>query len=119
MSNQYGLPEKKLQLIKARDVKCVYCKQEMFKPSSDIPRNDWATIEHLNHLPPWNNPKTIAICCGRCNSSRGNKTILEWFNSSFCKKRNVSPSTVALPVLDYIKDYEGYNDLYVSNELDG
>ena len=108
MSNKYGLPDKELEQVRCRDTTCVYCHKEMAQPNPNVWRGDWATIEHLNHLPPWNNPKTIAICCSSCNSSRGKKTILEWFESDFCKKKNISPLTVAEPVLMYIKEFEGF-----------
>lgn len=108
MGNIYGLPDKDIELVRQRDVNCVYCNKEMAKPNPNIRRSDWATIEHLNHLPPWDNPKTIAICCGSCNSSRGKKTILEWFESNYCKEKNISPLTVAEPVLTYIKLFEGF-----------
>ena len=108
MNNIYGLPKKELEEISKRDTRCVYCRKKMLKPSKEHPRVDWATIEHLNHLPPWNNPKTVAICCYSCNSSRGNKTILKWFESKFCKEKNISPETVAEPVLAYIKEFEGF-----------
>lgn len=108
MSNPYGLPEKDLERVRKRDVRCVYCRKKMVKPSKEAWRGDWATIEHLNHLPPWDNPATIAICCSSCNSSRGNKLITKWFESSFCKEKNISAQTVAKPVLFYIIKYEGY-----------
>lgn len=76
--NRYGLPETELDLIRDRDRACVYCHKTMIHPRSDGPRTDWATIEHLNHLPPWDNPETDAICCWSCNSSRGNRlTVLK------------------------------------------
>ena len=110
MGNIYDLPEEELELVRKRDTQCVYCHKIMSTPATDVWQGDWATIEHLNHLPPWNNPKTIAICCGSCNSSRGKKTILEWFNSPFCKEKNISSDTVAQPILDYIREFEGYCD---------
>jgi len=110
LSNIYGLPEKDLDLVRKRDRRCVYCHKEMAKPNTNAWRGDWATIEHLNHLRPWDNPKTIAICCGSCNSSRGKKPLLEWFQSSYCIERNISLATVAQPVLDYIKDFKGLGD---------
>lgn len=63
MSNNYGLPENRLNEIRDRDKTCVYCHKIMNQPSIGGFRGDWATIEHLNYLPPWNNPDTVAICC--------------------------------------------------------
>jgi len=104
MSNKYGIPEKELKQIRARDKTCVYCHKKMTNSKNGGWRGDWATIEHLNHLPPWNNPKTVVICCGSCNSSRGNKTLLDWFQTKYCldRNRNININTVAKVVKDYI-----------------
>ncbi len=85
MSNRYGLPKDKVELVRERDTKCVYSHKEMVKPDSTNMqrRKDWATIEHLNHLPPWNNPKTIAICCSCCNSSKDSG--ISEHNRSLCR----------------------------------
>lgn len=108
MGNKYGLPEQAVERVRERDKLCVYCRKLMAKPNTGSWRGDWATIEHLNHLPPWDNPETIAICCGSCNSSRGNRPILEWFRSEYCRKHGISPSTVSEVVLEYIRKYEGF-----------
>jgi hypothetical protein len=104
MVNQYGLPEQELEKIRARDKTCVYCHKVMVKTSVKNQRRDWATIEHLNHLPPWNNPKTVAICCGSCNSSRGQKTLEGWFESKYCMERNINVNTVANPVKIFLRN---------------
>ena len=104
--NKYGLPENQLEEIRARDTKCIYCHKTMNQPSSGGFRGDWATIEHLNHLPPWNNPDTVAICCGSCNSSRGIMPICKWFEIPYCINKDINIETVANPVRDYINKYE-------------
>lgn len=91
-----------------RDTRCVYCGKIMVKPDRTKWFGDWATIEHLNHLPPWDNPDTIAICCGSCNSSRGRRPIVEWFQSEYCIEKGISAATVSQPVLDYIRDFEDF-----------
>ena len=108
MGNRYGLPEADVERVRRRDTTCVYCHKRMATPSPDTKREDWSTIEHLNHLPPWNNPETIAICCQSCNASRGNKPMLQWLQSEYCIQRGISAETVARPVLDYIKKFEGF-----------
>lgn len=102
MANKYGIPEDELQKIRARDKTCVYCHKSMWEPQANISRKDWATIEHLNYLPPWNNSKTVAICCGSCNSSRGIKKLTDWFKSPYCIDKNINEKTVAKPVREYI-----------------
>jgi hypothetical protein len=102
--NRYGLPEKELDRIRRRDLACVYCHKTMIPAGSDGPRADWATIEHLNHLPPWDDPETVAICCWSCNSSRGNKPLRAWFTSSYCRARGIDETTVAEAVRHYLRE---------------
>jgi hypothetical protein len=106
MKNKYGLPEDLLDNICVRDSVCVYCHKTMLCAGEDGFRGDWATIEHLNHLPPWNNISTIAICCGSCNSSRGAKRIQDWFKGDYCMRKNINIDTVAEPVKSYIRNFE-------------
>lgn len=106
MSNKYGLPEKELKHIKERDKTCVYCHKKFVPRNFSSKRGDWATIEHLNHLPPWNKPNTVAICCWSCNASRGKKRIRAWFKTKYCIDRNINKNTVAKPVRKYIQRFE-------------
>lgn len=103
MSNKYGIPKKDEEEIRARDKNCVYCHKKMVYPCVGNKQRNWATIEHLNYLPPWNNPKTVAICCGSCNSSRGNKKLADWFKSPYCIERNINEETVAEEVKKFIR----------------
>ena len=104
MKNNYGLPKKEIENIFERDKSCVYCGKKMTK-NSDNGKN-WPTIEHLNFLPPWNNPETVVICCWSCNSSRGNKKIADWFKLPYCLDRSINEKTVTTQVRQYIKDIE-------------
>jgi hypothetical protein len=104
MANQYGLPEEELNKIRARDKACVYCGKVMIYPFAAKRQGDSATIEHLNYLPPWNNPKTVAMCCGRCNSSRSNMKLLDWFGTPYCVDKNINIKTVAEVVRQYLKE---------------
>lgn len=110
MKNKYGLPESELSKIRERDKYCVYCHKTMAEHTPEAPRKDWITIEHFNHLPPWNNHRTVGFCCWSCNSSRGNKLITAWFETAYCQTKGISAATVAKPVLEYIKEFEGYVD---------
>ena len=106
MKNSYGLPEDDLEKIRNRDKVCVYCHKKL---SRQYAIKDWPTIEHLNYLPPWNNPETVAICCWSCNSSRGNKPILKWFDSRYCVDKDINIKTVA----DVVKKYVLVNPDYM------
>ena len=109
MKNHYGLPSCELKRIFKRDETCVYCHKKMTGHSARGKRSDWHTIEHLNYLPPWNNPATVTICCWSCNSSRGNKKIRDWFKTDFCITRNINEATVVEPVRKYIRYVEDKN----------
>lgn len=111
VSNKYGIPEEELEKIRQRDRVCVYCHGSMKEyPHTAGTPADKATIEHLNYLPPWNNPNTVVICCGRCNSSRGKKKLLDWFKSPYCIERNICETTVTEPVKDYVRYVESFLD---------
>jgi hypothetical protein len=103
--NRYALPEKDVARIRERDRTCVYCHKRMVPSGSDGPRSDWATIEHLNHLPPWDNPETAAICCWSCNSSRGNRLLSDWFTSEYRRIRAINEASVAEPVGSFLRDF--------------
>ena len=111
MPNKYGIPEKELDKSRARDKTCVYCHKKMVDPKLGGTRKDWATIEHLNYLPPWNNSITVAICCGSCNSSRGKKKIADWFKKSYCLEKNINSKTFTKLVKEYIRLIENFIDL--------
>lgn len=100
--NRYGLPEDKLAAVRRRDTHCVYCHKLLQFPWDKNNRSDSATIEHLNHLPPWDNIETVAYCCGSCNSSRRNLLHAEWFKTPYCLGRSINEHTVADPVKMYL-----------------
>ncbi len=106
MKNNYGLPKDKLKSIFDRDKVCVYCHKQMKEHLKFNNRSDWYTIEHLNYLPPWNNPETVTICCWSCNSSRGNKKIRDWFKTTYCVDRNIKEKTVSKQVQKYLIEVE-------------
>lgn len=113
MKTKYGIPQKELDEIVKRDTNCVYCHKKWNSKN----KGNAAIIEHLNHLPEWDSvrsfvqegkpvSKIIAICCGSCNSIRGSKSLLNCFETPYCKKRKINYSTVALVVKKYIDKYE-------------
>jgi hypothetical protein len=107
-ANRYGISEGDLDRIRQRDQLCVYCHKAMVPSGSDSSRGDWATIEHLNHEPPWDDSSTVAICCGSCNSSRGKQLLRDWFKGDYCRTRGIDITSVAKPVRDYVRDTEDY-----------
>lgn len=96
-----------------RDKDCVYCHRPFIKGDN----NASATVEHLNHRKDWDSvgsyvaegkdvSKIVAICCHACNSSRSDKSLLEWFKTPYSKSKNINYDKVATVVRDYIDAYE-------------
>lgn len=104
MFNKYGIPPDALDRIISRDKACVYCHKVMDDHRGN--RADWWTIEHLNYLPPWNNPETVTICCWSCNASRSDMKLRDWFKTKYCVDKNINLNTVAEDVLRYVIDVE-------------
>lgn len=117
MKTKHDIHQDQLDRIVTRDSDCIYCHKKMIMPFDSKNRNDSATIEHLNHRMDWysvqdfnskNLPvdSIIGICCGACNSSRGSLPIIKWFETSYCKARNINKSTVSKVVQEYVDEYE-------------
>ena len=107
MTNKFGIPENELLEIRQRDKNCVYCGKVMIYPCIGNKQSDWATIEHLSPNPPyyWKDgmkSSNIVICCGSCNSSRGIKSLTDWFKASYCIERNINETNVAEPVKKFL-----------------
>lgn len=103
MSNNWNIPDWLEVKVKDRDKKCVYCDVTMkiYARTKGTP-GDKATFEHIdNDGPP--SEANIAMCCASCNSSKGVKKLLDWFDSSYCKERNIGKDTVADIIRKYVK----------------
>lgn len=79
----------------------------MIYPYSARKHCDSATVEHLNEVGPfyWDEglrKEDLVMCCGSCNSSRGKKSLLDWFETQYCVARGIGVRTVAREVKDYI-----------------
>jgi hypothetical protein len=109
MANQFGIPRDVETRLRQRFKTCAYCRQPMQEHAGvrGCPK-DKVTIEHMN----WDGPfywadglkeEDLVLCCGSCNSSRGKKTLLEWFASDYCKQKGITANTVA----DEVKQYLG------------
>lgn len=104
----FGIPDKVLAELIARDTACVYCHKIMIYPYVANNSKNSATIEHLNFDGPfhWSDglqTEDIVICCGSCNSSRGAKTLPDWFRTQYCMERNINETSVAEPVKSYLQ----------------
>ncbi len=114
--NDYGFPGKILdEISNSQGQKCAYCRELMSDHLAEKSRREWATIEHLNYLRPfnWNEvgfdrdkiKENVVFCCWSCNSSRGKLPLFEWFARSYCssERNKVNLTSVAEPVRKYIE----------------
>lgn len=108
MANSYGIPPDIEHRLRVRDRRCVYCRTRMkgYPHTRGTPR-DKATIEHLNHRARWGESSldNLAICCGRCNSSRSNNSLVVWLASPYCQERLINIRTVAPVVKRFLRRY--------------
>jgi 5-methylcytosine-specific restriction endonuclease McrA len=105
MANNWRVEDWLERKVRRRDKSCVYCRLK-FGPTKRSRRNQ-ATWEHIDNddLRP-SNEENIALCCGSCNASKGTKKLLEWFESAYCKKKNINRNTVAPVVQRYVEKLE-------------
>jgi len=104
----YDIPPDVTDRVRQRDQLCVYCHKKMIWPFDTSNREDSATLEHLDEVGPglWKEglrEDGLAFCCGACNSSRGPKSHLDWFKTSYCRDRGITAETLAEPVRDYLR----------------
>jgi hypothetical protein len=100
-AKKYDIPDEVVKHVVARDRSCVYCKLR-FRIGARS-RKNLASWEHMDgrsvrHPKKWN----IALCCGRCNSSRGPKGLAEWFDSDYCREKRIKKLKVASVVRRYL-----------------
>ena len=94
--NRWGIPHWLEEEVKARDKTCVYCGVKMIEQMPPHgPRKYVATWEHIINDATIVTRENIARCCAACNSSKGTKDLVDWLQSSYCKKHGINKDTVA------------------------
>jgi len=101
MSNTYGISKQDEQEIRARDKTCVYC-GILMKQYPHAMGASGATIEHFNNDGPLKKKHNVAICCRRCNSSKGTMSLSAWFKTPYCREKKINEETVSKPVKEYV-----------------
>jgi hypothetical protein len=101
-ATKYKIPDRVVKHVARRDKSCVYCKLR-FRIGARS-RSNLASWEHMDDYSVdfpkvWN----IALCCGRCNTNRGPKALADWFDSEYCKEKNISRHTVAPVIRKYLR----------------
>ncbi len=93
MANRWGIPKEVEDFVKERDSSCVYCGIEFSDSKGD--RKSKPSWEHILNDIRINGTDNITLCCMSCNASKGAKLLVDWFQSDYCKKKNISEKTVA------------------------
>ncbi len=101
MPNRWGIPKEIEQIVLNRDTSCVYCGIPFNNLDKNIKtRRTW---EHIINDIRINGDENIALCCGSCNASKGNKKLDEWLKSKYCLAKRITNDSVALVVKNYLE----------------
>lgn len=101
--NRWNIPEWLESEVRLRDKTCVYCGIQMLdKVPRGASRRSAATWEHIINDARIVNRENIALCCSACNSSKGQKPLVDWLQSHYCKVRRINEHTVAQVIKDAI-----------------
>ena len=70
-----------------------YCGIEF--SSSENNRKNRQSWEHIINDIKLNGPENIALCCVSCNASKGKKSLKDWMNGKYCKKKTITFESVS------------------------
>ena len=93
MANRWGIPHNIEITVLKRDLTCVYCGIPF--SDSDQNRKTRKTWEHIINDIRINGSDNIALCCGSCNASKGNKQLGVWLKTKYCLAKNINQESVA------------------------
>lgn len=100
MANRWGISKEVEELVKQRDLSCVYCGISF---TNSLPtRKTRPTWEHIINDIRINDQDNIALCCGSCNASKGAKKLSDWLNSKYCLTKGITEYNVASVVKDFL-----------------
>ena len=101
MANRWGIPKEVEEIVRKRDLSCVYCGVSF--TTSILTYKTRPTWEHIINDIKINGPDNIAICCGSCNASKGRKHLDDWLNSKYCATRGITKGNVAKVVREHLE----------------
>jgi 5-methylcytosine-specific restriction endonuclease McrA len=101
VANRWGIPKDVEISVLQRDLNCVYC--GITFSESQHNRKARRTWEHIINDIKVNGTDNIALCCGSCNASKGNKKLEDWLRSKYCENKKISNTTVAAVVKKHLE----------------
>ncbi|MFZ4680450.1 MAG: HNH endonuclease [Flavobacterium sp.] len=93
MSNRWGIPKEVEMIVLQRDLSCVYCGISF--TDKDGNRRTRRTWEHIINDIRINGIENIAVCCGSCNASKGNKKLEDWLKSKYCETKRITKESIS------------------------
>ena len=100
MANRWGIQKNVEEIVKERDLACVYCGLSF--TVSIVTHKTRSTWEHIINDIKINGPDNIALCCGSCNASKGTKVLINWLSSKYCITKGITKNNVASVVKEYL-----------------
>jgi 5-methylcytosine-specific restriction endonuclease McrA len=96
MANRWSIPKNVEDLVKNRDLNCVYCGSSF--TNSVYTHKTRPTWEHIINDIRINGADNIALCCGSCNASKGTKLLTDWLTGTYCITKGITKDSVATVV---------------------
>jgi len=94
MANRWGIPKSVEELVRVRDLKCIYCGISFISSILSIKtRPSW---EHITNDIRTNRLENIALCCGSRNAIKGSKTLIDWLESKYCFDKGITKENVTV-----------------------
>ena len=115
MANRWGIPLDVENFVKQRDVVCVYCGVEFSEDT--MTRKTKPSWEHIVNDIRINGTDNIALCCKSCNASKGAKLLDNWLESDYCKRKEITITTVARVVKEAIVNPPNLNNITMHNKV--
>lgn len=100
--NRWNIPDWLEHDVIQRDRACVYCGVSFEIVSSLV--GDRPSWEHIVNDAGIITRENIVRCCRSCNSSKGTKSLENWLESSYCKRRGITEHTVAKVVQQLLEN---------------
>ena len=101
--NRWGIPKEIEEIVRQRDLRCVYCGLEMLEAvSRGSSRKKLGIWEHIVNDATIVTLENIARCCNSCNASKGSKGLRHWLRSSYCLPKGITTESVAPVVQEHL-----------------
>jgi hypothetical protein len=100
MANRWGISKDVEDLVKKRDVTCVY--RRMSFANSILTHKTRPTWEQIINDIKINGPENVALCCESCTASKGAKNLIDWRQINYCIKKAITMHSVASIVREHL-----------------